>query len=279
MSVSHSCNSESTIWFLVMFGGQAFLLIGASVLAWQMRSAPNVVNDSTSLAMMIYSSFVFLVLRFMVYIFSGALSGGQDSLQKARSLFSSLDTIANIGIFFLRFFLPKDKAVRRSAISVSSYADNGFRDSIGSTAGNGYHYRGSDFGPDLGPNFEIDSHNTNGVMQRISESSSYDAHQTNGAKRRNSDCSWQATNSVKEEDSGTENLRQSVKSEISLEEEKEEEDSPMIRYRMKDQSIAFPKWVVEKYGEISKHESEPVLKHKVDKAKSEPQTEVDKAAF
>jgi len=57
-----------------------------------------------------------------------------------------------------------------------------------------------------------------------------------------------------------ENLERSGRSEISVEEEKEEEDSPVITFRMKGRSIAFPKWVVEKHGDISKHESEPILK-------------------
>merc|ERR1711957_90382 len=41
----------------------------------------------------------------------------------------------------------------------------------------------------------------------------------------------------------------SVSSEISVEEEKEEEGSSNVRFRMKDKSITLPKWVVKKYGE------------------------------
>merc|ERR1712032_24458 len=39
----------------------------------------------------------------------------------------------------------------------------------------------------------------------------------------------------------------SLSSEISVEEEKEEEASPTVKFRMKDESMTLPKWVVEKY--------------------------------
>jgi len=104
VTVSNYCDSNSPIWFVVMFACQALLLIVASVLAHQIRSAPNAVNDSQELAVMIYSSFIFLVLRSLVYIFSGALPGKDNYFQTARSLFCSIDTMANIIIFFSRFF-------------------------------------------------------------------------------------------------------------------------------------------------------------------------------
>ena len=78
VSVSSYCDSESNIWFLLSFTFQGILLICASVLAYQMRSVPNVVNDSRELAVMIYSSFIFLVLRFVVYLIADA----SFSLQK-----------------------------------------------------------------------------------------------------------------------------------------------------------------------------------------------------
>ena len=42
VSVSHYCESESNYWTYVSFAMQAFLLSSASVLAYQMRNAPNV---------------------------------------------------------------------------------------------------------------------------------------------------------------------------------------------------------------------------------------------
>merc|ERR1711957_980283 len=51
----------------------------------------------------------------------------------------------------------------------------------------------------------------------------------------------------------------SVSSEIAVEEEKEEEGSSNVRFRMKDKSITLPKWVVEKYGETDRGATAPNL--------------------
>lgn len=115
VSESNACDSTSSVWFNVSFGCQAILLIGGSFLAWQMRTVPDVVNDSRELALMIYASFIFLLLRFMIYIFSGSLSAGKDSLQKMRSICCSIDTMATIVIFFSRFFREKKK---RPSVSI-----------------------------------------------------------------------------------------------------------------------------------------------------------------
>lgn len=109
MLVSGFCDYNSSVWYLVGVICQAFLLVGASVLAYQMRSVPNAVNDSAELAVMIYSSFIFLLLRTIVYISSGSLPGGRDALQNARSLICSIDSSANIIIFFSRFFREEKK--------------------------------------------------------------------------------------------------------------------------------------------------------------------------
>eukprot|EP00581_Thalassiosira_minuscula_P019956 CAMPEP_0183713740 /NCGR_PEP_ID=MMETSP0737-20130205/8494_1 /TAXON_ID=385413 /ORGANISM="Thalassiosira miniscula, Strain CCMP1093" /LENGTH=971 /DNA_ID=CAMNT_0025942567 /DNA_START=126 /DNA_END=3041 /DNA_ORIENTATION=+ len=107
--VSYFCGSTSRIWFYVSFTCQALLLLSASVLASQMRQVPNAVNDSKLLAIMIYSSFFFLALRVAMYLVEGAVSDDtqsiQASLQKARSMFCSVDTVLNIIIFFTRFFI------------------------------------------------------------------------------------------------------------------------------------------------------------------------------
>mmetsp|Transcript_7396 Transcript_7396/g.14035 ORF Transcript_7396/g.14035 Transcript_7396/m.14035 type:complete len:466 (-) Transcript_7396:292-1689(-) len=103
------CDSNSSIWFVISFVCQGILLIGGSFLAWQMRTVPDVVNDSRELALMIYASFILLLLRFMVYILPGSLSLGENSFQRMRSIFCSIDTMATIVIFFSRFFLKQRK--------------------------------------------------------------------------------------------------------------------------------------------------------------------------
>lgn len=79
---------------------------------------------------MIYSSFFFLALRFVMYVVSETVSDDSQSmkasLQKARSLFCSLDSIANILIFFSRFFVAKKdtSSERTRPGSFASYAEN-----------------------------------------------------------------------------------------------------------------------------------------------------------
>ena len=83
-----------------------------------MRLAPNAVNDSRELAIMIYSSFIFVLLRFAVYLLS--LAGNslpKNHLQATRSIFCSLDTIANIIIFFPRVFREEKK--KKEGLTVS----------------------------------------------------------------------------------------------------------------------------------------------------------------
>ena len=112
--VSSYCDSESKLWQYIAFTMQALLLICASVLAFQMRQVPNEVNDSKPLAFMIYTSFFFLTLRFVLFVVSGASTTNSSSLnsplQKCASIFISLDTIANILIFFTPFF-AKDETI------------------------------------------------------------------------------------------------------------------------------------------------------------------------
>lgn len=112
VSESDYCGSASNIWFYVSYGLQTCLLICASVLAYQMRSVPNVVNDSKPLAFMIYSSFFFLTLRFVMFVVGESVgeesASIKTSLQLARSIFISLDAIADVLIFFARMFLKKE---------------------------------------------------------------------------------------------------------------------------------------------------------------------------
>jgi len=122
VSETNYCASVSIVWQVVMFAFQAFLLVCASLLAYQMRCVPNAVNDSAELAVMIYSSFIFLVLRLLVFIFTGSFPGSNDSLQKSRSLLCSIDVIANICIFFPRFFKAANKEdnIRTSQLEPAS---------------------------------------------------------------------------------------------------------------------------------------------------------------
>jgi len=288
VSVSHSCNSDSIIWFMFMFASQACLLIGSSVLAYQMRSVPNCVNDSKELSRMIYSSFIFLVLRVVVYVFSGALQGGQESLQKARSLFTSLDVIVSVAVYFVRFFRESSKkdARKSQATFVSGVSIMNNTNNYGLSGAGNLRRQNTDLQQSV--TSEITTENPDGslhlqntdcpqqsgtaVIPTEDPRGSFQRQNTDllkppRAKRRIRKGEGSETEYLvradmfKEADNedDMENLERSGRSEISVEEEKEEEDSPVITFRMKGKSIAFPKWVVDKHGDISKHESEPIL--------------------
>mmetsp|Transcript_43896 Transcript_43896/g.93377 ORF Transcript_43896/g.93377 Transcript_43896/m.93377 type:complete len:632 (-) Transcript_43896:102-1997(-) len=239
VSVSHYCDSGSSLWFMGMFIGQALLLIGASVLAYQMRKVPTKVNDSLELAAMIYSSFVSLVLRFLLYVIAGTASGvilGKSSLQKSRSLLCSIDTIAGIFIFFTRFFRPKNEGGQNGPWAyfvsrLSIYGQNGAS-----------HRR-------------YQSTRSNGVSNfAFRHSFQLDAMPSWKKERaRDVDPSETVT-------SGPLVAMQAMPDIVDVEEEKEEEDSPTISLRLqKNQVITLPKWVLEKHGVVEESETRASL--------------------
>lgn len=103
VSSSKYCDSEMNFWYFISFGWQGLLLLAATVLAYQMRAAPQQVNDAKQLAVMIYSSFMFLILRVVVWVIASSVSDEsltKMTLQVIRSIFCSLDTIVNIAVYF-----------------------------------------------------------------------------------------------------------------------------------------------------------------------------------
>ena len=163
--VSDYCGSDSPIWLYFSFGMQTCVLVVGSVLAYQMRKVPNDVNDSKPLAFMIFSSFFFLTLRFVMFMVGEGIGEDYASVksqfQKARSMFLSLDAINGVLIFFVRIFRKK-KEKKRPVNQGASYFTNsilaresgdaltGFDDSFSNTdrpintgAAHGYHRQSS----------------------------------------------------------------------------------------------------------------------------------------
>lgn len=241
VTVANYCDSESSIWLVLSLILQGCLLVCATVLAYQMRSVPNSVNDSRELAVLIYSSFIFLILRFAVYLISFAGDSlGKDQLQSARSLFCSVDTIANILIFFPRIFRPEDD--KKGGISgLTNPITGSHKASVGR--------KGTMETSDVSHK-AINKHSVPGQVQDV---------------RGGHKLSTQISDLPTDQTDGhhVEKLRKSGVDEISAEEEKDEEDSSTVRFRMKDQLIVLPKWVLEEYGtmeSIDLCEGEPVTK-------------------
>jgi len=63
---SLKCGSNSWLWEGLALGWQGFLLLMATVLAVQTRSVQQEFNESRSLGTLVYSHFMFMVLRIMV---------------------------------------------------------------------------------------------------------------------------------------------------------------------------------------------------------------------
>jgi hypothetical protein len=97
MSSSY-CSSESKIWEYMAVGWNTILLFCASVIAFQTRNLQQGFNESQTLAILIYSHFMFVVLRVITFALSDHLS--EFTLNQARSLILSIDTIATMVIYF-----------------------------------------------------------------------------------------------------------------------------------------------------------------------------------
>lgn len=157
-----------------------------------------------------------------------------------RSLFCSVDTIANILIFFPRIFRPEDdKKGRISGLT------NPITGSHKASVGRQGTMETSDVSHKA-----INKHSVPGQVQDV---------------RGGHKLSTQISDLPTDQTDGhhVEKLRKSGVDEISAEEEKDEEDSSTVRFRMKDQLIVLPKWVLEEYGtmeSIDLCEGEPVTK-------------------
>lgn len=112
VSVTYFCRSDSNAWGFVSLGVQGFLLIVASVLAFQMRNA-RVLNEAQSLAILIYSHFIFWVLRLVSFVWFEK-SDFASAVPAAYSLFLGVDSIASLCIYFIPKLFFKDDDRRRT---------------------------------------------------------------------------------------------------------------------------------------------------------------------
>mmetsp|Transcript_14818 Transcript_14818/g.26506 ORF Transcript_14818/g.26506 Transcript_14818/m.26506 type:complete len:339 (+) Transcript_14818:1967-2983(+) len=125
VSYSYYCESVSNAWYWVSFVCQCLLLVSGSALAFQLRSAPKIVNDSRELAFMIYSSFMFLILRIVLQVVISSsppeASLTRSSLQKTTSIFWSIDSIVNVCIYFSKFFRKDETGKQQNRLGNVGY--------------------------------------------------------------------------------------------------------------------------------------------------------------
>jgi len=108
VGVSYFCSrGDSNAWSSVAVGWNVLLLITASVLAFQTRNVVSTFNESQTLAFLIYSHMLFVLLRASLLVFQDNFTG--TMVDHLRALLISIDQIAACVIYFLPKFIAKDE--------------------------------------------------------------------------------------------------------------------------------------------------------------------------
>ncbi|GKY92670.1 hypothetical protein MPSEU_000237000 [Mayamaea pseudoterrestris] len=104
------CTSDRSAWMIASLAWMAILLVCATVLAFQNRNLRQDFNESQTLGLMIYSQFVFVVLRIIMYFYLPGVIN-ESTLRLWFSMLFSTDTIATIMIYFVPKFVAADESV------------------------------------------------------------------------------------------------------------------------------------------------------------------------
>ena len=120
------CSSESATWEYIAVGWNTLLLLCATVLAFQTRTLQKDFNESQTLAFLIYSHFVFVVLRLITVILQewSGTTRGVEKLIGLRSFVFSIDTIATILIYFVPKFTAAANKSESDRFSSSTTINN-----------------------------------------------------------------------------------------------------------------------------------------------------------
>jgi len=103
----HFCASSTKYWHIASMAYLIVLLLTATVLATQSRNVDAGFKESKYLAAMIYSHFLFVLLRSLMFFFGGKVVKNNWGVAVAgvTSIFLSLDAIICMGIYFCPKFL------------------------------------------------------------------------------------------------------------------------------------------------------------------------------
>ena len=107
VEIQYSCTSTNIAFDYINLGWTSLLLFIATILAFQTRNLRQDFNESQTLGIMIYSHFLFVLLRMITFFLSSSLISGAI-LSKARSIIYSCDAIATICIYFVPKFMARD---------------------------------------------------------------------------------------------------------------------------------------------------------------------------
>ncbi|KAL3908190.1 MAG: hypothetical protein SGILL_008575, partial [Bacillariaceae sp.] len=117
VSSYYYCDSQSEAWAYASVGWHLLLLVTATIQAFQTRSIRKEINESQTLAIMIYSHFVFVIMRLVTLFVEGIEN---KELMLVTSLIFSLDAIATIMIYFVPKFLTKKAEGNESDVFMAS---------------------------------------------------------------------------------------------------------------------------------------------------------------
>jgi len=126
--INYHCDSEHDGWMYTALSWNTLLLVIATVLAFQSRNVRQEFNESQTLTTMIYSHFMFLVLRLVSFLLKDRKELNESDLTSIRSIIHSTDAIATICIYFIPKFFAKSERSRNSGSKfsvVSTASSNG----------------------------------------------------------------------------------------------------------------------------------------------------------
>lgn len=103
ISIEYYCKSQSDFWEYIAVIWNVILILCAAALAFQSRTVKQDFNESQVLSRLIYSHFLFVMLRIMSFFFP------LDVADAMRSIIYSLDTILVVLIYFMPKFLADDE--------------------------------------------------------------------------------------------------------------------------------------------------------------------------
>jgi len=111
------CASSSTIWGNISLAVESFVLISATILAYQSREIIGMLDESHWLAFLVYSHSVFLMIRVMIQVLllSGMIKSALST--KIMAIVVALETIAAMLVYFLpKFVTIRSKKATKTVI-------------------------------------------------------------------------------------------------------------------------------------------------------------------
>jgi len=109
IQIFDGCQSDSQLWLVTSFAWEAVLLVTATILTFQSRDVIEDLSNTQGLAFMVYSHFLFLVVRILVLTLQMASIFKPPLAGKVISLCLSIDTISSTLVYFGPKFIAAHK--------------------------------------------------------------------------------------------------------------------------------------------------------------------------